>query len=93
MTTGGGMSAEITIRIALGVLLVLVVGLVVVGVVGTRDVEEEKSKSKSAQSGLLKEVQEVCEKARHDLRTGTAEGELDEVQRAALEDVIATECE
>jgi len=90
MTTGGGMSAEITIRIALGVLLVLVVGLVAVGVVGSRDVEEE---SKSDQSGLSKEVQEVCEKARHDLRTGTAEGELDEVQRAALEDVIARECE
>ena len=84
------MSAEITIRIALGVLLVLVVGLVAVGVVGSRDVEEE---SKSDQSGLSKEVQEVCEKARHDLRTGTAEGELDEVQRAALEDVIARECE
>ena len=85
------MSAEITIRIALGVLLLLVVGLVAVGVVGTRDVEEE-SKS-THQGGLSKEVQEVCEKARHDLRTGTAEGELDEVQRAALEDVIATECE
>ena len=87
------MSAEITIRIVLGVLLVLIVGLVVVGVVGTREVEEEESKSKSAQSGLSKEVQEACEKARHDLRTGTAEGELDEDQRSALEEVIARECE
>ena len=42
---------------------------------------------------LSEEVQEACEKARLDLITGTAKGELDKDQRAALEGVIARQCE
>lgn len=45
--------------IALGVLLVLVMGLVVFGGVGTHYVEEEKPEPKSAESGFWREGQEV----------------------------------
>ncbi len=42
---------------------------------------------------LSKEVREACEKAKLDLITGTAKGELDKDQRAGLEGVIARQCE
>ena len=43
--------------------------------------------------GTSKEVQEACEKAKLDLINGTAKGELDKDQRAALEGVIARQCD
>ncbi len=42
---------------------------------------------------ISKEVQEACEKAKLDLITGTAKGELDRDQRVALEGVIARQCD